>query len=67
MPERGTLALIGIAIAILLSETSGGFNPLINAMQVRAVPEPSLTLLGLTAAVGGSLVWRRRSRPAAGR
>jgi hypothetical protein len=63
----GTFTASGTTQAFLLSETSGGFNPLINAMQVRAVPEPSLTLLGLAAAVGGSLVWRRRSRSAAGR
>lgn len=59
----GTFTASGTTQAFLLEETSGGFNPLISAMQVRAVPEPSLTLLGLAAAVGGSLVWRRRSRP----
>ena len=63
----GTFTASGTTQAFLLSETSGGFNPLINAMQVRAVPEPTLSLLGIAAAVGGSLVWRRRSRPAAGR
>ncbi|MGI9176233.1 MAG: hypothetical protein ACR2IT_00050 [Pirellulales bacterium] len=63
----GTFTASGTTQAFLLSETSGGFNPLINALQVRAVPEPALTLLGLAAAVGGSLVWRRRSLGAAGR
>lgn len=63
----GTFTAAGPTQAFQLAETSGGFNPLINALQVRAVPEPALTLLGLTAAVGGSLVWRRRSRPTAGR
>jgi hypothetical protein len=63
----GTFTASGTTQAFLLSETSGGFNPLINAMQVRAVPEPTLSLLGIAAAVGGSLVWRRRSRSAASR
>jgi len=63
----GTFTAGGPTQTFLLEETSGGFNPLINALQVRAVPEPALTLLGLAAALGGSLVWRRRSRPTAGR
>lgn len=61
----GTFTAQGTTQAFLLTETSGGFNPLINALQVRAVPEPALTLLGLTAAVGGWLVWRRSQTPAA--
>jgi hypothetical protein len=63
----GTFTALGATQPFILSEPSGGLNPLINALQVRAVPEPSLTLLGLAAAVGGSLVWRRRSRPVTGR
>jgi hypothetical protein len=35
---------------------------LINALQVRAVPEPSMTVLVGTAAVSVLLAWRRRSR-----
>jgi hypothetical protein len=63
----GTFTASGTTQAFLLSETSGGFNPLINALQVRAVPEPSLTLLGCAVAAAGGLALRRRSRPAAGR
>jgi hypothetical protein len=58
----GTFTASGTTQIFLLSETSSGFNPLINALQVRAVPEPSLTLLGVAAAAGGFLAWRRRSR-----
>ena len=58
----GTFTASGTTQTFLLSETSSGFNPLINALQVRAVPEPSLTLLGVAAAAGGLLAWRRRSR-----
>jgi hypothetical protein len=63
----GTFTASGTTQAFLLSETGGGFNPLINALQVRAVPEPSLTLLGCAVAAGACLALRRRSRPAAGR
>lgn len=63
----GTFTAAGSTQAFLLSETSGGFNPLINALQVRAVPEPALSLLGIVAATGGWLAWRRRSRPIADR
>ena len=63
----GTFTASGSTQPFILSEPSGGFNPLINALQVRAVPEPSVTLVGFAAAVGGSLLWRRRSRPVAGR
>lgn len=58
----GTFTASGTTQTFLLSETGGDFNPLINALQVRAVPEPSLTLLGVAAASGGLLAWRRRSR-----
>ncbi len=63
----GTFTASGTVQAFLLSETGGGFNPLINALQVRAVPEPALTLLGCAVAAAGCLALRRRSRPAAGR
>ena len=58
----GTFTASGTSQTFLLSETSGGFNPLINALQVRAVPEPSMTVLVGTAAVSVLLAWRRRSR-----
>lgn len=60
----GTFTAAGTTQPFILSETGGGFNPLINALQVRAVPEPSVTLLGLATAAVGGLAWRRRSRPA---
>jgi hypothetical protein len=63
----GTFTASGTTQAFLLSEPGGDFNPLINALQVRAVPEPSLTLLGCAVAAAGGLALRRRSRPAAGR
>ena len=63
----GTFTASGTTQPFILSETGGGFNPLINALQVRAVPEPALTLVGFAAVVGGSLLVRRRSRPVAGR
>jgi len=59
----GTFTASGTSQTFLLSETSGGFNPLINALQVRLVPEPALTLLGTAAATVGLLAWRRRSAP----
>ena len=63
----GTFTASGTTQTFLLSETSSGFNPLINALQVRAVPEPALTLLGFAAAAGGLLTWRRRSRSTSAR
>jgi len=60
----GTFTAAGPTQTFQLSETSGGFNPLINALQVRAVPEPALTLVGTAAAMAGLLAWRRRSAPA---
>ena len=58
----GTFTASGTVQTFLLSETSGGFNPLINALQVRAVPEPATTALAAAAAAAGWLVWRRRGR-----
>ena len=63
----GTFTASGTVQTFLLSETSSGFNPLINALQVRAVPEPCLTLLGFAAAAGRLLTWRRRSRSTSAR
>lgn len=63
----GTFTASGTSQAFLLSETSSGFNPLINALQVRAVPEPAVTLLLGTAAAAGLLAWRRRPRSAVGK
>jgi hypothetical protein len=58
----GTFTASGTVQTFLLSETSGGFNPLINALQVRAVPEPATTALAAAAAAAGWIVWRRRTR-----
>jgi len=59
----GTFTATGTTQAFQLSEVSGGINPLINALQVRAVPEPStygMALAGL--ACGGLSMFRRRKR-----
>jgi len=43
--------------------TGAGQSPLINAFQIRAVPEPSTYAMALAGiACGGYLVWRRRKR-----
>jgi len=57
----GTFTASGTTQGFSLAETSGGFNPLINALQVRAVPEPTVSLLGVAVAAGGWLASRRRS------
>lgn len=57
----GTFTASGTSQQFLLAETSGGINPLINALQVRAVPEPSTYALALGGlACGGWRVRRRR-------
>ena len=57
----GTFVPSGTSQSFTLAETSGGFNPLINALQVRAVPEPSTYIMALAGlACGGYLVRRRR-------
>jgi len=62
----GTFTASGSVQAFTLSEVSGGFNPLINALQVRAVavPEPSTYVMALAGlACGGLSMWRRCGRP----
>jgi hypothetical protein len=59
----GTFTASGTIQSFSLTETSGGFNPLINALQVRAVPEPSTCAMALAAlACGGYSLFRRRKR-----
>jgi len=59
----GTFTASGTSQPFTLSETSGGSNPLINALQLRAVPEPSTCAMALAGlACGGSVVLRRRTR-----
>ena len=60
----GTFTASGTSQSFTLAETSGGINPLINALQVRAVPEPStyaMALAGL-ACSGYTMFRRRRAR-----
>jgi hypothetical protein len=57
----GTFTASGTTQAFLLEETSGGFNPLINALQVRAVPEPTTSVFVLLGATAGLVAWRRHS------
>jgi hypothetical protein len=60
----GTFIASGTSQSFALVETSGGFNPLINALQVRAavaVPEPSTWVMGLALiACGVWGTWRRK-------
>jgi hypothetical protein len=63
----GTFTASGTTQAFLLSETSGGFNPLINALQVRAVPEPTTSVFVLLGATAGLVAWRRHSARASSR
>jgi hypothetical protein len=63
----GTFTASGTTQAFLLSETSGGFNPLINAPQVRAVPEPTTSVFVLLGATAGLVAWRRHSARASSR
>ncbi len=56
-----TFTASGTTQALLLSATSG-FSPLINAWQVRAVPEPTTSALAAVATAAGWLAWRRRGR-----
>ncbi len=59
----GTFTASGTTQTFALTEPSGA-NPLINALQVRAVPEPATTALAAAAAAAGWIVWRRRGRRA---
>ena len=60
----GTFTASGTSQPFTLAETGGDFNPLINALQVRAVPEPSTcaSLLAGLACGGYSMFRRRRAR-----
>ncbi len=57
----GTFTAAGTTQPFILSETGGGFNPLINALQVRLVPEPTTSAIVLLGAAAGLVVWRRHS------
>lgn len=63
----GTFTASGTTQAFLLEETSGGSNPLINALQVRAVPEPTTSVFVLLGATAGLVAWRRHSARASSR
>jgi hypothetical protein len=59
----GTFTASGTSQPFTLAETSGGFNPLINALQLRAVPEPSTCVMALAGlACGGYSMFGRRKR-----
>ncbi|MCE9630712.1 MAG: hypothetical protein K8S94_08380 [Planctomycetia bacterium] len=57
----GTFTASGTTQAFSLTEPSGN-NPLINALQVRAVPEPAMSALAVAAASAGWMLWRRRQK-----
>ena len=63
----GTFTASGATQAFLLEETSGGSNPLINALQVRAVPEPTTSVFVLLGVTAGLVAWRRHSARASSR
>ena len=59
----GTFTASGTSQPFTLAETSGGSNPLINALQLRAVPEPSTYAMALAGlACGGYSMLRHRKR-----
>jgi len=59
----GTFTAVGTIQSFMLTETGDGMNPLINALQVRAVPEPSTYCMALAGLAGcGYSRWRRRTR-----
>ena len=60
----GTFTASGTTQTFALTEPSG-LNPLINALQVRAVPEPTSSALAAVAAAAGWLAWRRRGKTSA--
>lgn len=63
----GTFTALGTTQPFILSEPSGGLNPLINALQVRAVPEPTTSVFVLLGATAGLVAWRRHSARASSR
>ena len=62
----GTFTALGTTQPFILSEPSG-FNPLINALQVRMVPEPTTSAFVLLGATAGLVAWRRHSARASSR
>jgi hypothetical protein len=59
----GTFTADGVSQSIDFTAASGGSGPLINAFQVRAVPEPTTYAMALAGlACGGFSMWRRRKR-----
>ena len=59
----GTFTADGVSQSIDFTAAGGGSGPIINAFQVRAVPEPSTYCMALAGmACGGFSMWRRRKR-----
>lgn len=59
----GTFTADGVSQSIDFNAAGGGSGPMINAFQVRAVPEPSTSAMALAGvACGGFSMWRRRKR-----
>ena len=59
----GTFTADGVSQSIDFTAASSGSGPLINAFQVRAVPEPSTYAMALAGiACGCFLMWRLRKR-----
>ncbi len=59
----GTFTADGVSQSIDFTAASGGSGPMINAFQVRAVPEPATYAMALAGlACGGYSIWRRRKR-----
>ncbi|MFM9025053.1 MAG: PEP-CTERM sorting domain-containing protein [Planctomycetaceae bacterium] len=57
----GTFTADGVSQSIDFNAAGGGFGPMINAFQIRAVPEPSTYAMALAGiACGGFSMWRRR-------
>lgn len=59
----GTFTADATSQVFTLDGTNSGYVPLINGLQVRAVPEPATCMLALAGlAAGGHVVWHRRKR-----